>query len=181
MAKDTNNIPNPFWSVFTQHEAALRAYARAILPTWDAVDETMQEASLVMCRKISELPSEGDFLPWAKVVLRFEALKTRRRYASDRHVFSSSLIEILAEEGLEQQPPHLARQEVLKDCLDDLSDQYRELVMAPYQTHGAVTAIAEQSGRSPNSLYKLLGRIRRKLRQCVDDRLAKSAVQGEVL
>jgi hypothetical protein len=37
-----------------------------------------------------------------------------------------------------------------------------------------VTRLAEESDRSVNSLYKLLGRLREKLAQCVEEHIARS-------
>jgi len=41
---------------------------------------------------------EEEFLPWAKVIVRFECLKARRTVARDRHWFSDEVFELLAEE-----------------------------------------------------------------------------------
>jgi len=67
------------------------------------------------------LQSTDDFLPWAKVILRFQALKTRRKCARDRHVFSTALFDMLAEEGLQQGEEELAaaRQRALRSCLEN--------------------------------------------------------------
>lgn len=167
-----------FLRVFVKHEGSIRAYGRSLLPNWDAVEEAMQEASVIMWRKIGQLQSEDDFLPWAKVILRYEALKLRRKYARDRHVFSDNLIEMLAKEGLEQIESFEHRQKAMEECLQGLSMPHRELVLAPYVADNAVTEIAERSGRTVNSLYKLLGRLRLKLRRCVEERLGLSAMEG---
>jgi RNA polymerase sigma-70 factor (ECF subfamily) len=50
----------------------------------------------------------------------------------------------------------------------------RELVLAPYAGEGRVTRLAEETGRTINSLYKLLGRLREKLAQCVQNKIAVS-------
>mgnify|MGYP001801209965 CR=1 FL=1 len=50
---------------FVEHEDILRAYARSLLPLWEAVGEVMQEASVVMWRKLDQLRNESEFLPWA--------------------------------------------------------------------------------------------------------------------
>ena len=165
---------------YARHEADLRAYGRSLLPNWDALDDTLQEASIVMWQKVDQLQSLNEFLPWAKVILRFQALKTRRKYARDRHVFSDALFDMLAEEGLAQRPEDLAaaRQLALRTCLGKLSAPNRELLLAPYLADQAVVEIAERSGRSVNSLYKLLGRLRIKLRRCVQQSLAPNTPTG---
>ena len=64
-----------FLQAFVSHEDALRSYARSLLPNWVVVDEVIQEASVVMWKKFDQLDSTDGFLPWAKVIVRFEALK----------------------------------------------------------------------------------------------------------
>ena len=178
MSDDSSYDDSMFLREFVKHEPALRAYARALLPDWNAVDEAIQEASVVMWRKIDQLKSENDFLPWAKTVLRFEALKTRRKFARDKHVFNDDLIEVLAHEELEDDTPFASMREALDGCLNKMSPSNRDLVMAPYHADEAVTEIAEKSGRTVNSLYKLLGRIRLKLRQCIEDVIGPDQARG---
>ena len=62
--------------------------------------------------------------------------------------------------------------EALQFCLGTLSEEHRNLVLMPYVAAGGLTQVAAMSKRSANSVYKLLGRLREKLRQCVERRLA---------
>ena len=178
MSDDSSYDDSMFLREFVKHEPALRAYARALLPDWNAVDEAIQEASVVMWRKIDHLKSGNDFLPWAKTVLRFESLKQRRKFARDKHVFNDELIQVLAHEELADETPFASMREALDGCLNKMSPSNRELVMAPYDADEAVTDIAEKSGRTVNSLYKLLGRIRLKLRQCIEDVIGPDQAKG---
>lgn len=164
-----------FLRLLVKHEAALRAYARVLLPTWEAVDEVMQESSVVMWKKLAQLESADGFLPWAKVILRFEALRLRRDHARDRHVFGDEVAELLANEAAEVDEDLWERERsALRDCLSQMAAHHRELVLAPYAGDARVTQLAQQSGRSVNSLYKLLGRLREKLAQCVQSKVAYS-------
>ncbi len=170
-----------FLKVFLQSEEDLRAYARALLPTWEAVDEVMQEASLVMWRKLDQLREESEFLPWAKVIVRFESLKARRTFARDRHQFGDDVFELIAagddsvdEEELQQE--RLA----MKSCLGKFDSAQRELVLLPYRGHGAVVELAKDSGKTVNSLYKKIGRLREKLANCIDHELSQSGMKGEL-
>lgn len=166
-----------FLRLFVKHEEALRAFARVLLPSWEAVDEVMQEASVVMWKKLGQLDGGDGFLPWAKVIVRFEALRLRREHARDRHVFGDEVIELLADEVQEIGETHWERErEALRICLGELSPHHRELVLAPYAGEGRVTRLAEETGRTVNSLYKLLGRLREKLLLCVETRLTKESL-----
>ncbi|MFO0821710.1 MAG: sigma-70 family RNA polymerase sigma factor [Gemmataceae bacterium] len=172
----TNPDDEQFLRLYLRHEEALRAFARALLPTWEAVDEVLQEASVVMWKKLGQLESASGFLPWAKVIVRFEALRLRRRFSRDRVVFSDAILDLLAAEALEVPDSTIDRDRAaLNECLAQLSPPERELVLAPYAGDGRVAMLAQQSGRSANSLYKLLGRLRERLMNCVEARLAREA------
>jgi RNA polymerase sigma-70 factor, ECF subfamily len=162
-----------FLRLFVTHEAALRSYARVLVPSWDAVDEVIQEASLVIWRKLDQLESPEGFLPWAKVIVRFEALRARRKFARDRLVFSEELMNLLADEFPPPKEDDLAREKAaLGRCMLKFSPANRELLLAPYDGSGKVKQIADGSTRSLNGFYKLLGRLRAKLQQCVERELA---------
>ncbi|MEM7601431.1 MAG: sigma-70 family RNA polymerase sigma factor [Verrucomicrobiota bacterium] len=168
MERPTPPNKSDFESLFESHELAFRVYAKALLPSWDAVDDVMQTASLVMWRKMEDLDSPKGFLPWGKVVVRFTALKYLRTQTRDPHVFDPELIEFLAQEEEKRDEVNLeARKNALTQCLDALGAEARQLVLSPYQGHGYLTKLAEASGRTRNSLYKQIRRIRAKLEQCV--------------
>ena len=174
----TANEPEPdarFLRLFVANEKALRVYARALVPTWDAVDDVLQEASLVMWRKLDQLDSGDHFLPWAKVIVRFEALRSRRKFARDRLVFGEELLSMLATQAEKLEEDTLALEKaLLKRCLASLSLSHQQLLLAPYGSSGRIKELAEQSNRSPNSLYKLLGRLREKLQKCIESEMTRA-------
>ena len=164
-----------FEALFENHELAFRVYAKVMLPTWDAVDEVMQNASLVMWQKMGDLDSADGFLPWGKVIVRFTALKYLRTRSRDPLVFDPDLVELLAAEGDRRDDEQLAKQqEALSHCLEALGSASRKLVLSPYRGHGYLTQLAEATGRTRNSIYKQIRRIRGKLEQCVTQQLGSS-------
>jgi RNA polymerase sigma-70 factor (ECF subfamily) len=173
MPEPTPIPESDFLRLFVKHEQALRAFARVMLPTWESVDEVMQESSVMMWKKLSQLDAADNFLPWAKMIVRFEALRLRRDHARDRHVFGDDVIELLANEAAEvDEDVWEQEREALRGCLAQMAAHHRELVLAPYAGEGRVTLLAEETGRTINSLYKLLGRLREKLSQCVQSKVA---------
>ena len=140
MPESTPIAEGDFLRLFVKHEEALRSYARVLLPTWESVDEVMQESSVVMWKKLMQLDAAENFLPWAKVIVRFEALRLRREHARDRHVFGDAVIEMLATEAAEVPEDKWQRErELLQHCLQELAPHHRELVLAPYSGEGRVT------------------------------------------
>jgi RNA polymerase sigma-70 factor (ECF subfamily) len=160
--------------LFARHNRELRAYSRLILPSVDPIDDVMQEASIVIWEKQDQLHHEDEFLPWAKVIVRNISFRHRRKLIRDRHVFDDGLVErILAEEEAEQAGDDQSSREygALMTCLNKLPEERKQLILAPYRSPGAVKEIAARSTRSPNSLYKLLQRLRVKLMHCVEGEL----------
>lgn len=157
-----------------RHEPALRAYSRSILPSWNLVDEIIQESSLTIWEKFAQLENEDGFLPWAKVIVRFKCLSALGKLRRDQQIFSEGVLELLADEAEafdveEREQSMLA----LRSCLESFSKPHQELLLAPYSGNGQVTRLAGQANKSANSLYKLLGRLRVKLATCIESKLGQ--------
>ena len=161
-----------FMWLLMQHEPALRAFARSMLPDWHAVDEVIQESSMTLWDKFGQLSSESGFLPWAKVIVRFKCLSQIGSMRKNRYVFSDGVLELLADEAESMDAAtHQDARDALRSCLQNFSKPHQELLLAPYAGNVRVREIAEQSGKSANSLYKLLGRLREKLSKCIQGNL----------
>lgn len=173
MSSETPPTNENFLRAFVRHEDALRAYARSLLPNWEVVDEVLQESSVVMWRKIDQLENDDGFLPWAKVIVRFEALKARRTAARDKLWFSDEVFEIIGDEdsGVDTDELLAKERDALERCLKKLGKPQRDLVLLPYREHGAISRLAEETKKSVNSYYKKIGRIREKLTSCIENEL----------
>jgi RNA polymerase sigma-70 factor (ECF subfamily) len=88
-----------FMRLLLRHENALRAFARSLLPDWDAVDGVIQDASVIMWQKLSQLGDEEGFLPWGKVIVRFHCYRYLEQRKKKGAVFSDELIAMLAYEA----------------------------------------------------------------------------------
>ena len=161
-----------FVQVFARHEPGLRSFVRLLVPTWDDLDEVVQQACIVMWRKYGDFEPGTDFLSWACTIARFEVLKYRRARARDRHVFGEALIELLADEGGREAARRERERRALDTCIERLNPQQRELIQRCY-SGVSIKDVAESLGRSSTSLYKALDRIRRALLDCIERSLAQ--------
>ena len=87
--------------LFYCHEQDLRRFIRSLLPTWTDTDEVVQQTAIVIWRKFDQFDPETNFMKWACVIARFEALAYRRKMARDRHVFREEVLELMADEAIE--------------------------------------------------------------------------------
>ncbi|QEG02632.1 RNA polymerase sigma factor CnrH [Stieleria maiorica] len=158
-----------FMQLFVQHEPVLRVVARSMLTDWMAVDDVLQEAGVTMWEKIDQLENVDGFLPWARVIVRLKCHSAINSARRRRLVLSEEAIKLLAVEidsiDRERYETNLT---ALQGCLQKLSPQQRELVLAAYRDGVEVQDIAARIGKSANALYKQLGRLRGKLSDCVE-------------
>lgn len=165
-----------FVALLVKHEPALRAFARVLVPDWDLVDEALQEASVTMWGKREQLESQDGFLPWARAILRFKCLRQLEKLRSRRPLLSDEMLEVLAERSQgRSEELFTSRGRALHACLNQFSSAHRELLLAPHSPTLTIANLAERTEKSANSLYKLLGRLREKLVECIRLRIAAEA------
>lgn len=159
-----------FLRLWTHHEPELRSYVRACCPRVEEVDEILQDVSIIAWRKFPSLDDPGAFGPWACLIARYELLKARRRNARDRLVLSEDIVQLLTDEGSEEMPLRHRQLEALDLCIEKLTPERRELVLAAYSPDTSIRDLAAQLKRTENSLYQLLYRIRQELFACMEKR-----------
>lgn len=162
-----------FMRLFARHELALRNYARLIMPDWNAVDDVLQDASITMWECRQRLRDESGFLPWGKVIVRNKCFNAIAKMRRDRLVLDKNVLELIArEEEADTKTENLVIvQHSLEECMGELTPERRELVLAPYRGAGEVKRLAEHANKTPNSLYKIISRLRAKLSRCVEGKL----------
>ena len=157
-----------FLTLLVKHEPSLRAYARSLVPDWDLVDEAMQEASVTMWQKRGQLEDVGGFVPWARVILRYKCLRQVEKLRSERPLLSDEILATLAHRAESRSAEADAvRAKALHECLAQFSAQHRELLLAPHRSTTSVVELAKRREKTPNALYKTLGRLRCKLADCI--------------
>jgi RNA polymerase sigma-70 factor, ECF subfamily len=162
-----------FLALLVKCEPALRAYARGLVPDWDSVDEALQEASVTMWQKRGQLQNADGFVPWARVILRFKCMRQLEKLRARRPLLSDEILETLAQRGLNRSVDEVSdRERALQTCLNQFSLEHRQLLLAPHRSTTSVVNLAASLGKSPNSLYKILARLREQLTECIQLRIA---------
>lgn len=163
-----------FVRLFVSHEARLRGFVRTLLPHWDAVDEVMQETSLVAWRKFTQFDPDTNFMAWAAAIARFEALKHLRRQSRERLVFNDELLDLLAEESLEEADSLEHQRAALGVCLEKLDRRKKHLLQLAYQPGVKFHEVAAEAGKSTQAFYKTIQRLRALLLSCAEKQLKQA-------
>ena len=165
-----------FVEIFTRHEADLRRFVRSLMPSWHDADEVMQQVALVAWRKFDQFDRDTDFVRWACVIARFEALAYRRKMARDKLVFRDDLITLMAEEAERETEERVRENDALEGCLKKLPEGQRKLVTLAYTPGMSTKELAEAAGVKPGTFYMRLNRIRKSLQECIEQNLAREGV-----
>lgn len=97
-----------------------------------------------------------------------------RTSSRNRLCFNQELLDTLATERDDEDEESDARLEVLRDCLAQLPQHERELLMEAYAEGRSIREIAERRGKAAQTLYNRLNLIRRKLFIEVQQALAQN-------
>lgn len=160
-----------FITLFARHESDLRRFIRALLPTSNDVDDVVQQSAIAIWRKFDQFDPSTDFMKWACVVARFEALAYRRKMARDRLVFGEELMELMADEGAEELGQRDAEHAALDDCLAAMPDRQRQFLTLAYTPGVKTKELAEAAGSTAAAFYMRLQRLRQQVMACVESKL----------
>jgi len=157
-----------------QHRTALYGFIFACVRNHADTEDILQNVSVAVTESIGQLSDESGFLPWAREIARRRVLahcrSAQRELACDPEV-----VRVLAEaaERVEQDQPSAPHRAALMACLEQLPGESRKLITMRYDGQaGRVSHLAAHFGRSVQSIYAQLKRIKMALRECIGRRLA---------
>jgi len=169
------SVPGWFHQELVQAQGALYGYASALMAgsrdTWDV----LQNANRVMCEKMSEVATPGDFRPWALTVVRFQVMAHRKRICRERHVFGAEIFEQVAAGAAKLEGAFAERIAALEECLQSLPERQRTYLALRYNDGLAVRDIADRLSRTENVIAAALYRARSTLADCIKLALGKGA------
>jgi RNA polymerase sigma-70 factor (ECF subfamily) len=157
-----------FLELYSHNYQRLQFYLMTLLPFADDAADVLQETSLVLWKKFDTYTTGTNFFAWACKIARLQALKYRERRGKAALMFNDQLLDTLAVEAVEDRfaPANSLRH--LRHCLGRLSERDQQLIQKRYEPGMSVAKLAENIGRTANSLSKTLGRIRRSLLECIE-------------
>lgn len=167
-----SDVDADFIKEFTKVQRRLYLFVLSQVPSPVDAEEILQEANVVLWKKHSTYESNTNFFAWAAQIARFEILKHRRRHARSKLTFSDEFLEAVAADVEERSEVLEARRYALKQCLEKLKPNDRELIELRYRSSDDGKEIAEKLGRPANSVYQSIGRIRKVLMECIERTVA---------
>jgi len=160
-----------FLALLTQHEPHLCACVHAMIPVWQDAEEVLQETRVILWREFDDFRPGSNFLAWARTIARYQARARLKKDRSRPRPLSEELTESLLAELADTPEEENRRWTAFVKCCQGLGADAREMLRGVYVDRQKVRAVAEKLGRTVNGTYMALSRIRRRLMECVEERL----------
>ncbi len=174
---ETNEDHERFTRLLIEHEPELLRCILVAVPNRADARDIMQECSVALWRRFSQYNSERPFVPWA---LGFVRMEVRRflRSAQKRARLTERAAELLLQDELAYARELDSREQYLRQCVDGLAGEHRELIHGYYREERSVSQLSQARGRSVEAVYKMLQRIRQALHECIEARMRPSDLGG---
>jgi RNA polymerase sigma-70 factor (ECF subfamily) len=169
---DHKTDESAFVAQLTECQVSLTLYVRGLLPGDRTAGDVVQQANAKIWEKRADFEPGTNFKAWALTIARFEVLNYRKQQARDARLkFSDELETTIASElaALDDNLPE--RHAALKECLNALRPEHRDLLMFRYGSKETLARFADQLGRSVSGLKVTLHRLRSSLAECIERRL----------
>lgn len=163
-----------FVRLLLANERVLFNYAYSLLLNAEDARELLQDAAVAMWQQIHQYDASRPFFPWASrfVYLRVLNFRQKQRVAKSHVLFSDRALENIAAQYESRASDVDRRSDALLDCLQKLPAPSQTLLTYRYQQGWNVQEISRRTGRSFNTLYKVMEKIHRTLHDCVQRHIA---------
>lgn len=167
-----------FVELLVQHRHSLYSFIAKQLFNASDAEDVFQRTSLSLWKKKDTFDPEGSFFHWAcgfafNEVRNF--LTTQRR---NKLHFDLELTTLLAEEAREEEETSQNRLVALRECMTQLSQRQQEIMRRCYFGETSISEVAESLGRQRGALYKQIARLKDKLFDCIQLRIAQEGTNS---
>ena len=155
------------------HVRRLRAVIALNAPVTHLIDEIAHETFVFAFNHIQEFQRGTSFFAWIKSIawnlLRAEIQRFSREQANQNKYAERRVVEATPFKPVEQAAKELDQ---LETCLEKVPPRLKQLVEMRYRLSFSTQEIAEKAGQSNAWVRTTLCRLRKQLRDCVNDKLA---------
>jgi RNA polymerase sigma-70 factor (ECF subfamily) len=171
------NFESEFLRLFFQHQADLRAFIGSLVRSRPDFDDVFQETTLTLWEKFREYDPKLSFGAWARGVATNKILQWRDRKGRTPTPFSPQAIQAISDAFDRGQVLGSHTSDALDHCLQSLPAESRQLLTWWYAEEWSIERIAQHIGRATAATYKTLARLRQRLLECIQRRLAGAEAQ----
>lgn len=156
------------------HQAAVWRYLRYLGADPPEAEDLVQETFLAVARAGFVEQSDGQTAGYLRTVARRQLLMLRRTQRRRINTVDLDAADAVWGQALERGSPWGEHVEAAQGCVEKLDGRARRAIDLAYREGEGREAIAEQLAMKPDGVKTLLRRTRAKLRECIEQTLART-------
>jgi len=164
-----------FEQIVRRYQQDVLSVVCAMLYDRSATEDLVQQVFVNVYRSLDTFEMDRDFGPWIRTIARNavrEQLRKSARYAKRLETYANMLETSLIDETSTEESQQ-RMQASLDRCLDKLPERARTIVQLRYSARRSFDDIAADWKTSAGALRNLLSRTRTKLRECIEEDVAR--------
>ncbi len=167
-----------FVMLFSRERRRIYALTYSLVPNATDAEDLFQQVSLLLWRKFREYDHDRDFYRWAAGMVYYTVKNYRRTAVKRRMLFSDELVKTLVDERVNWSSSESERNEALTECLGRLRKGDTKLLADIYGSNVSAGEAAERLGKSVGTVYNRLSLLRKRLLECINNKLATRHGRG---
>ena len=167
--EDLSGDMGAFEHVLHETQDVVRAYIAGMGVALYEVDDVAQEVYLAFYKGMADMPKDVEPIRWLKGIARRLSKNHFRKMKWERARRHDAIAELLAEaeEDSADEALFACSIEVLRRCLEGLSEKNRQMMTMKYEENLNSTAIAKAIRMKAGAVRMTLLRLREIVRECV--------------
>lgn len=163
-------------NLYMKNQLKYKGYAYTLVIDWSMAEDAVQEAAIYVCDHFDNFELGTNFDAWARSIIKNrcrEILRKEHREKEKAH----KVAEVISEEVWDTVKTFDGeRLQALHTCLETLPAQTKEVVKLFYCESKQCNIISEIFKISEEAVYKILSRVRKSLKVCIQTRM-KEAIE----
>jgi|SaaInlStandDraft_1057018.scaffolds.fasta_scaffold98963_2 RNA polymerase sigma-70 factor, ECF subfamily len=151
-----------------QVQSDLFAYILSLTGNYNDSKDVLQEANIVILKKMNSFQEGTSFRAWAFTISRFQVMAFRKKRSRDKLVFSEDTFSNLSEKFEDSEKIEIEKKFLkLDDCISKLPERQQVVIKKKYMQGRSLREISSEISTNENSLSQALFRARKNLIDCV--------------
>ena len=165
-------LSDEFLALMLPCQSRLFGYLYMLLHNLSDTEDVLQQAVLAMWSHFDDYDRQRSFLNWAMQFAKLTALNHLRSKRRGQVIFSDQIVQLMADSGATEAEGAGAMEsyhDALLRCMDRLPAGDRGLIHLCYYDKCSIKRMAEELGRTSQSICNSLRRIRGVLFDCIQE------------
>lgn len=158
--------------IFYESQGNIRGYVFASTRSYHGTEEIMQTLAIKIAQSAGSFEDARQPLPWFLGIARNQIKQWYQKNKKEARTISFEVLdEYMPEFGIFSFDQISPRRRALDACMSNLPGKQKQVVELRYMDDLDCSQISKRLGRSVQSIYSLLKRLKLELRKCVEVQL----------